>query len=320
MPTRVYWIPALVLWIASMGWLVSTKLVPALTTGSPPDYQAMLPKTAVKNPEPVRWSIRWNGKEIGQAENKISRAFDGTGRIASLVQFEQLPVDQMVRDTMGILGSLATAMTADIGPLDLTVSTDLHFDNYGQLGRFETSVDVSDLENLLNIQGTVHDETLDLSARIKTEENKTSEVYRKRNIKLPPDAMVADTFSPRPKLADLRVGQTWTFQSYQPLMPYSPLTLIEARVVGEELVEWNGTMSRAKKVVFQRDSGSGISTTRRPVSETWVLKDGTVLRQDLWLANVKVQFIREPDETTGSNELEESGEDSPVQAKDETAP
>jgi hypothetical protein len=118
------------------------------------------------------------------------------------------------------------------------------------------------------------------------------EIYRNKEILLPPGALVADTFSPRPKLTNLRVGQTWTFQSYQPLMPHSPLTLIEAKVEREELIEWNGSVVRARKVAFRKDSGSGISSTRRPVSETWVMHDGTVLRQDLWLANVKVQFVR----------------------------
>ena len=112
-------------------------------------------------------------------------------------------------------------------------------------------------------------------------------------------------------------------------MPHSPLSLIEARVEREELVEWNGAMVRTLKVVFQKDSGSGISSTRRPLSETWVMRDGTVLRQDLWIASVKVQFIRdaiqadtespnvlplddEPSETASGDVDEEGAEMSPA--------
>ena len=305
MPTRAYWLPALILWVASVGWLFTTKVFPVFSTGSPPDYQSMLPKTMVKEPEPVRWSIRWNGKEIGSAENRITREFDGTGRLASEVRFEQLPVGELMRDVLGILGTLAKGITGDIGPIDLEVFTNLHFDNYGQLSRFETKINVGSLNELLRIDGLVQDDTLDLAARLKSDGENATEVYRKKELKLPPDAMVADTFSPRPQLANLKLGQTWTFQSYQPFMPHSPLTLIEARVVGEELIEWNGMMTRAKKVVFQKDSGSGISSTRRPVSETWVTDDGTVVRQDLWMANVKVQFVRLPqdavDELAGNS-------------------
>ena len=294
MPSRAYLIPAFVLWVAATGWLLSTKIWPALSSGSPPDYEDLLPKTAINDPVPVKWSIRWKGKNIGWAENKITRSFDGTGRIASEVKFEQLPVEDMIRDVMGVLGRFTKPLTADIGVLDLHVFTNLDFDHYGALSDFETRVDVGSLDELLRIEGRVSDDLLELAAFVKSDGENPSEIYRNKEIRLPPDALVADTFSPRPKLANLRVGQTWTFQSYQPLMPHSPMSLIEAKVESEELIEWNGAMSRARKVVYRKDSGSGISSTRRPVSETWVTYDGTVLRQDLWLANVKVQFIRVP--------------------------
>ncbi len=329
MPGRLYWIPALILWIVSTGWLFSTKIFPALAAGTPPDYDQLLPKTAVTRPEPVKWTIRWNDREIGWAVNKISRSFDGSGKIESSVQFEQLPVDDMLRDLMGVLGRFMGPATADIGELDLGVFTSLDFDNYGVLSHFETNVDVGTLANLLQIEGRMLDGKLDLAARIDSDGGQATEVYRNREISLPPNALVADTFSPRPKLANLRVGQTWTFQSYQPLMPHSPLSLIEARVEREELVEWNGAMVRTLKVVFQKDSGSGISSTRRPLSETWVMRDGTVLRQDLWIASVKVQFIRdaiqadaespnvlplddEPSETASGDVDEEGAEMSPA--------
>lgn len=292
MPSRAYWIPALILWFASTSWLFSTKIMPALSAGKPPDYGELLPKKAVTDPEPVRWAIRWDDKEIGWAENKISRSSDGTGQILNRVEFVQLPVEEMLTDIMGVLGRFAAPLVGDIGPLDLTVVTAMNFDNYGVLSHFQTDVDVGTLKELLRIEGHVRGETLDLTAHVKSESDRPQQVFRKKEIALPPDALVADTFSPRPKLANIRVGQTWTFQSYQPLMPHSPLTLIEAEVEREELIEWNGEMVRTRKVVFRKDAGSGISSTRRPVSETWVMHDGTVLRQDLWLANVKVQFIR----------------------------
>ena len=284
--------PALLLWCVSMGWLISTKVLPALTAGKPPQYEELLPKTTVSEPEPIRWSIRWNGNEIGWAENKISRSFDGTGQIRSEVQFQQLPVDQMLQDVMGVIGRFAKPFVGEIGELDLRVLTELNFDQYGALGDFHTDIDVGSLEDLLQIVGRVQDDKLDLTAHVRSTSDEPKEIFRRRSLSLPPNALVADSFSPRPRLADIRVGQTWTFQSYQPLMPHSPLTVIEATVEGEELIDWNGQMVRTRKVVFRKDSGSGISSTRRPISESWVMHDGNVLRQDLWLANVKVQFVR----------------------------
>jgi len=288
-----------------MGWLLSTKVLPTLTNGQPPDYGDMLPMTEVVNPDPVRWSIRWNAKEIGWAENKITRSMDGTGRIQSEVRFEELPVDQMLQDLLGVMGRFASPMLGEIGEIDLTVLTSLDFDHYGVLNRLDTTVTVGDLDDLLHVQGRVSDDKLDLRARVRTGD-KSSDIYRDKEIHLPPDALLTDSFSPRPKLANLRVGQTWNFQSYQPLMPHSPLTLIQAHVEREELLEWNGQMVRTRKVAYSRDSGSGISSTRKPVAELWVRKDGTVLRQDLMLAHVKVQFIRiksKPIEAVSGDEL-----------------
>ena len=208
------------------------------------------------------------------------------------MQFEQLPVQQLIRDVMGVLGRFAQPLTSGLGPLDLGVLTELNFDQFGAVSHFSTVVDVSGMPDLLTIVGQVSENTLDVSAQVQTEPGKTTEIFRDREFRLPPDALVADTFSPRPRLANLRVGQTWTFQSYRPFMPHSPLQLIEAEVEHEELVEWNGKMVRARKVVFRQDSGSGISSTRSPLSETWVMLDGTVLRQDVRLANLKVQFVR----------------------------
>ena len=214
MPSRAYWIPALILWFASTGWLLSTKIMPALSAGKPPAYGELLPRTAVTDPEPVRWAIRWDGQEIGWAENKISRSSDGTGQILNEVQFVQLPVEEMLKDVLGVMGSLAAPIVGDIGPLDLSVVTALNFDNYGVLSHFETDVDVGTLKELLRIEGHVRGEKLDLTAHIKSESDRPQQVFRKKEIALPPDALVADTFSPRPKLANIRVGQTWTCLLY----------------------------------------------------------------------------------------------------------
>ena len=293
MPSRIYWLPSVVLWFAAMTWLFSTKILPTLTDGQPPAYGDLLPKQEVTDPEPVKWGIRWNGREIGWAENKITRSSDGTGRIASEVTLEQLEVDTMLQDVLGPVGKMAKPFLGEIGKIDLRVFTVLDFDHYGALHRLETSMDVGEAKGLLVILGHVNGETLELRATVNTGDAAT-QIYKQQEIQLPPDALLSDSFSPRPRMDDLRVGQSWTFQSYQPLTPYAPLSLIEAKVEQEELLEWKGQMIRARKVAFRRDAGSGISSTRKPIAQMWVHRDGTVVRQDLWLAGVKIQFVRLP--------------------------
>jgi hypothetical protein len=305
--SRLYLVPALILWSVSMSWLFATKILPTLIQGNPPDYAEILPSSAQELP-PIRWSIRWNHKNIGWAENRISRSLDGSGRMFSIVQFEQLPVAEIFREVLGVLGRFAEPLVpSELGPLDVKVATQMDFDHYGVLDRFETRIDLAGLDDLLRLEGRVAGETLDLSARVQSETNEMHSVYHKQ-ITLPPDALLADSFSPRPQLKHLRLGQSWTFQSYRPFAPTNPLELIQASVEGEELIDWNGQLCRAKVVEYRRDSGSGISSTRTPISRSWVLASGDVVRQELTIGQVRVQFIREPAATgaTGSTRTDET--------------
>ncbi len=293
MPSRGYLIPAIALWLGSTGWLLTTKILPTLSSGSPPDYGEILPRQAVTL-EPLKWAIRWNEREIGWAENRISRSIDGTGKVVSEVQFEQLPVSELIHDVLGVVGRLAGPMfTTDLGPIDLRVLTNLNFDHYGTLSRFDTIVDVGTIPELLQIEGTVTGELLDLSAYVQSGPGDRKRIYHDQ-VRLPPDVLFADTFSPRPQLTNLRVGQSWTFQSYRPLMPHDPLELIEAKVEDEQLIDWNGQLVKTKVVAYRGDAGSGLSSTRTPMSRAWVTDDGRVLRQDISLANIRVQFVRLP--------------------------
>jgi len=190
MPSPTYLIPTLILWFASIGWLFSTKILPTLTTGKIPDYADPLPASVVSTPQPVKWDIRWNDQIIGWAENRISRSIDGTRKIVSEVQFEDLPVDQMLEGVMGVLGRFAAPLIGgDFGPQDLRVLTILDFDSYGILSRFNTKVDVGDLEQLLQIEGHIYGEAWDLVARVETSVDERQEIFRRRQIRLSPDTL-----------------------------------------------------------------------------------------------------------------------------------
>lgn len=105
MPSRGYLIPALVLWFVATGRLVKTKILPTLTSGSPPDYGETLPRPA-GTLEPVRWAIRWNERDIGWAENRISRNIDGTGSVVSEVQLALIEATVEAEELIGWNGQL----------------------------------------------------------------------------------------------------------------------------------------------------------------------------------------------------------------------
>ena len=292
--TRPYLAVVLLLWAASLTWLVKTRIWPTLFTGSPPTYAESLP-SAPESSREVCWSILYEGQSIGQAYNRITRHRDGTGFLSGIVQFEKLPVKRLMRDLLGPLGAIAAPriLEGDESELNLAIRTDLGFDNYGQLHRFETSVDVRGIRGFVTVEGRVIDDLLHIVARAPASDDPI-ELFRDQ-VQLPPAGLVADTFSPRPHLAQLKVGQSWIIQSYRPFLPHSPLELIEATVEREEVIEWRGQIVRTMRVAYRRDAGSGLTTAREPVSQMWVRRDGEVLRHDVQLATVRMQFIRFPE-------------------------
>ena len=293
MPSRTYWIPALILWFVSTGWLVSSKILPALDAGSPPDYEELLPATAVNDPEPVKWSIRWKGKNIGWAENRISRSFDGTGRIVSEVQFEQLPVDEMIRDVMGVLGRFTNNLTGELGVIDLRVFTNLDFDNYGEFSNFETRVDVGSMASLLKIEGRVLGGQTGSCRphprrRQRTERSVSEPRDRTSSQRLVRRYVLAATtaFQP-PCWSDMDVPVVSATNAAQPAHAHRG-TCGTGGVDGMAGQDGSRFSRCVSKGLWQRNQFHA-KTRQRIVGNAG---RNRYYRQDLWLANVKVQFLR----------------------------
>jgi hypothetical protein len=276
--------------------LLTTKVLPPLTAGSAPDYGETLPDRPERR-RTVCWDIRWNDRTVGWASNEVVRHVDGTGEALSTVQFENLSLDQMIHEVFGDLGALMRPLVADVSGvrLDLRVVTSLAFDHHGALHHFDTKVDVGSLRQVLQIDGKVRGNRLRLTAYAIDTPGSADELYRKE-IDLPPGGLIMDSISPRPKLERLRVGQSWTFQSYRPFMPYNPLQIIQATVERTEVIDWNGQLVKTFLVTYRQDAGSGITATRQPVCQLWVRQDGAVLRQLLGFASLRVQFNRTADD------------------------
>lgn len=282
-----------------MSWLTVTKLLPPLRTGSPPRYEDVLPSEAIQLPT-VRWSIRLNDRQIGIASNKIRREADGRGSVSSTVTIRELSLDDLVSQRFGgfsssILRSFG-GPSMDSQPLNFHVKNDMSFDHFGQLTGFDCLVDVADLTDCIILRGTVLDDTLQLVAYLKlpatgTEEEASPKPVHKGEIKLPPDSLVADSLSPRSRFGSLRVGQSWTFQSYRPLAPTRPLQAVEATVESREEIRWNGQAIRAHHIVYRRPE-SAVLSLNQELGHVWVRPDGVVIRQAMNWGSVVLTFER----------------------------
>src|SRR4051794_22985326 len=86
-----------------IGWLISTKVLPALQQGTPPDIREEFTKRDEAPPPPVAWELFWNDKPIGTS---VSQAYSDEGEPAefrSLVQLHQLSVNEVAREFLGVL-------------------------------------------------------------------------------------------------------------------------------------------------------------------------------------------------------------------------
>ena len=113
-------------------------------------------------------------------------------------------------------------------------------------------------------------------------------------VDLPRDALVGDSLSPRSELRNLRVGQQWTIPVYRPFPPNSPVQILLARVEKSEFFDWEGELVETYVVVYRDEAGTGINSARKPIGRTWVQPDGTVLRQEVMLSNLRFTFDRLP--------------------------
>jgi len=171
------------------------------------------------------------------------------------------------------------------------VETILIIDSFDRLFNFASTVCAPRLENSLRVQGTAEGQELELSIHFMDTEVPA-------NIPLPAGAMLEDALSPQTQLPNLHAGQTWTVPVCSPLLPNSPVEILEARVEAAESIRWNGRRHDTWRVVYRKDPGAGLSSDRAAQGTLWVARDedGTVLKQQADLMGATITFVRLGDE------------------------
>jgi hypothetical protein len=271
------------LWLTTMGWLVTTKVVPSFLVGEAPSYPTIL---AAQRAEPaVGWTILWNERRLGWAVSSTKPMPQGLTEVRSLVHFDDLPLDQLVPDWL-------RTMVPPIGRQRLQVPVEsrswLVFDPLGRLSRFESSVRLEGQEPFVKLRVTVDGPKMELWLRV-------GDVtpFENHDLPAPRDAILGDTLSPQSRLPGLREGQTWTVQSYSPLRPpNSPNELLYASVESRVPLMWNGRMISTFLVVYRSDPAEAVGGAGEARGKLWVRPDGTVLRQQVMMFRAALTFLR----------------------------
>jgi hypothetical protein len=284
------WLNTLIvlLWLATMGWLVKEKVLPPLLQGEPPNYRKIA--EAQRDLPPVGWKIYFAsskvlppGKPIGWALTETTTSLTGLTEMHGRAHFNTLPLEHVIP---ALFRPLARWVELPGNKLQMDARSLLMIDGLGRLIRFDSSVRFEPFSEVISMHGTVEKRLLQVTVR----------GFGKsflREIPLPSDALLNDLLSPQTQLPGLHAGQTWNVPVYTPLkLGENSLEIIQAAVEGKQPILWNGGMENAWVVVYRRNSGSGSDANERPVGMVWVNGDGTVLQQQMPLSDSTITFVR----------------------------
>jgi hypothetical protein len=268
-------------WLATMGWLVVTKILPSFNPGSPPGQQALY--IAGSRPIPVAWSVQWNERPVGWALATSTRDDDGGLIVESRLQFEKLPLDDVLPAWAGLLVRRVAATSA---PASFAARGRLAIDATGHLTSFTSRVTLPGATEDVLLEGTVDDGEVDVTI---TAGGMTYETTRH----LPSNIMIGDELSPQASLPGLYEGRRWTVPVYSPLRPgHSPIEILHAEVGPEEALYWDDGLVRVHVVSYREDP----SSHREARCRLWVDRTGRVLKQEAILFGTSMTFLRRTDD------------------------
>ena len=279
---RPWLIPLVVLfWCASSGWLLLAKILPSLSPGSPPGYQALY--MAENRLVPVAWTVLWNDQPLGWAMSQSERTEAGGMEVESLLHFDRLPIDEVLPAWTKLL--LRQSFTPGVS-YALDARGHLTIDPQGELRSFRSVVTLPATADRVFLHGRIDkgEVTVDVRAH-----GMNYTVSRH----LPAQITIGDELSPQATLPGLYHNRQWTVPVYSPLRPgQAPIQILHARVAGEESMFWDDTLVRVDVVHYQDDP----ATHREPRCRLWVDRSGRVLKQESLMLGSKLVFLRRSDE------------------------
>ena len=279
---RPWLIPLVVLfWCVSSGWLLLAKILPSLSPGSPPGYQALY--MAENRLIPVAWTVLWNDQPLGWATSQSERTEVGGMEVESLLHFDRLPIDEVLPAWTKLL--LRQSLTPGVS-YALDARGHLTIDPQGDLRSFQSVVSLPATADRVFLNGRIDkgEVTVDVRAH-----GMNYTVSRH----LPRQITIGDELSPQATLPGLYYNRQWTVPVYSPLRPgQAPIQILHARVAGEESMFWDDKLVRVDVVHYRDDPAAH----REPRCRLWVDRSGRVLKQESLMLGSKLVFLRRSDE------------------------
>ena len=273
MSNRLYVAGVVVFWFASMTWLVTEKVLP-------PFFQGEAPSTGtLRQEEPVAWAIHVDNHPCGEAVLQAIPGGGGVREVHSHVSIRRIPRQAALPPW---LGAVARALDS----LSLETRTRTAFDGFGRLARFETQIEVNQLEFPIRVIGTVAGRNLKLRLR-------AGEISQSLEKPWPAEGVLAHELLPETKLMGIYVGMRWQREVFSPFSASTePLEMLEAVVVEDVKLEYGDEVVLARKVEYSVPERTGASEEDRLRARMWIAEDGRVLKQETYLLGSRLTFIR----------------------------
>ena len=277
MANRIFVSAVVVLWLSSMTWLVSNRILPSFFGGQPPIVQAY------EDGEAVAWEVQWKGKSVGRAASVRLSGVGGSTDLYNRVVLVEFPVMQLAP-------SWIRAAVGNLGSMTFDVMTRVEFDPLGNFSSFNSRISLNDMPSILKMSGRIEDdEYLKLKVR-------SSDFSHSTRIYLPGSEVLSEALFPDAKLPYMHVGRSWQEKVYSPFSsPADPVERVQVEVKSVETIEHHGDMRRVMRVDYKSIGSSGIPAHARTQGISWVdPESGEVLRRDVFLGASKLRFERLP--------------------------
>jgi hypothetical protein len=273
MGNRIFVGVVVLLWAGTMSWLMVARILPPFFHGEPPTHG-----TIVR--EPVCWEIEYGGQRVGHA---LSQAISGvldTVEIHSRIQIKNIQIRELAPQWMG-------SLINSLGEVSLDMSSVFVLDSLNNLSEFNTDVRLNDLPIVMRVRGKVDGAELKLTIRSGDVTHPTV------SYPVPSIASLTSELVPDPKILQVYVGRKWQQEVYSPFRaPGNSFDVLQAEVVEERFIDHRGERVHARKIEYRSLSAAGVAASNTLRAEVWVADDGTVLRQDVKLMDLKLRFER----------------------------
>lgn len=275
MANRIFVSSVIALWLSSMTWLVTDRILPSLSGGGQPPVAQ-----AYEDGEAVAWEVLWQGEPVGQAASVRLQGVGGTTDLHNRVVLNEFPVMQLAP-------SWIRAAVGNLGSMTFDVMTRVEFDPLGKFSSFNSRVSLNNMPSILKMSGRIEESYLKLKVR-------SNDFSHTTRIFLPNSEAMSEALFPDAKLPYMHKGRTWQEKVYSPFSsPADPVELVQVEVTEREKIQHHGESRSVMRVEYKSITASGISANARVQGISWVdPASGEVLRRDVYLGGSKLRFER----------------------------